>query len=192
MPSVGCLKRWQSDHTCHHSHRFYQLATKSEKWNGKPRLECADGRHPPSKTPVGVLPSMPEWRDSTEQTDWRAKQSSEVACFSEDLKCWEAWDTTCGHKAKNITPLIVCRSEALKEEELDTLPWRDERGPSSIRRTLEGSQRPRRGNFWETGWSANGLFRMRRYQLELNWTEPAFYNYDKNKSDSWNTTGWKN
>ena len=46
----------QSDHTCHHPHRFNELATKSEKWNGKPRLECVDGRHPPSKTPVGVLP----------------------------------------------------------------------------------------------------------------------------------------
>ena len=32
------------------------LATKSEKWNGKPRLERVDGRHPSSKTPVGVLP----------------------------------------------------------------------------------------------------------------------------------------
>ena len=29
---------------------------KCEKWNGKPRLECVDGRHPPWKTPVGLLP----------------------------------------------------------------------------------------------------------------------------------------
>ena len=27
----------------HHPHRFNELATKSEKWNGKPRLECVDG-----------------------------------------------------------------------------------------------------------------------------------------------------
>ena len=47
------------------------------------------------------------------------------------------------------------------------LPWKDERGPSSIRRRLEHW-----GNFWETGWSAYGLFRARRYHLELNWTEP--------------------
>ena len=53
---MDCLKRCQSDHTCHHSHRFNKLATKSEKWNGKPRLDCVDGRHPPSKTPVGILP----------------------------------------------------------------------------------------------------------------------------------------
>ena len=33
-----------------------ELATKSEQWNGKHRLECVSGWHPPSKTPVGVLP----------------------------------------------------------------------------------------------------------------------------------------
>ena len=31
-------KRSQSDHTCHHPHRFSELATK--KWNGRPRLAC--------------------------------------------------------------------------------------------------------------------------------------------------------
>ena len=58
----------------------------SRAWN-------VDGRHPPSKTPVGVQP--PEWRETTEQTDWRAKQPSQVACFSEDLKCWGARE---GHR----------------------------------------------------------------------------------------------
>ena len=101
---------------------------------------------------------MLEWRETTEQIDWRAKEPSQVACFSEDLKCWKAWDTTCGNKAKDITPLIAWRREALKEEAIDNLPWKDERGPSSIRWTLEGFQRPRWGNLWETGWSAYGLF----------------------------------
>ena len=42
---------------------------------------------------------MPEWREMTEQTGWRVKQPSQVACFSEDLKCWGAWDTTSqGHQ----------------------------------------------------------------------------------------------
>ena len=27
-----------------------------KKWNGKPRVKCVNGRHPPSKTPVVVLP----------------------------------------------------------------------------------------------------------------------------------------
>ena len=55
-PPPDCLKRWQSDHTCHHLHRFDEHSAKSEKWNGKPRLECVNGRHPPSKTPVDILP----------------------------------------------------------------------------------------------------------------------------------------
>ena len=29
---------------------------KSEKWNGKPRLECVNGQRPSLKTPVGVPP----------------------------------------------------------------------------------------------------------------------------------------
>ena len=46
MPSAGLP----------HPHRLNELATESGKWNGKSRLECVDGRHPSSKTPVGVLP----------------------------------------------------------------------------------------------------------------------------------------
>ena len=125
------------------------------------------------------------------------------------MKCWEAWDTTCGHKVKDITPLITWRREALEEEAFQWflwltmalsrpfkedslyLPWKDERGPSSIRRTLELFQRQRWGNFWETGWSASGLFRAHRNHVELNWTEPnsqtqrlcAMYKYE---SDDWN------
>ena len=30
----------------------------------------------------------------------------QVACILGDLKCWGAWDTTCRHKAKAITPLM--------------------------------------------------------------------------------------
>ena len=40
--------------------------------------------------------------------------------------------TTCGHKATGITPSIAWRREAL-----DDIPSKDERGPSSIWRTLE-------------------------------------------------------
>ena len=64
-----------------HSDRFNEPATKSGKWH--------------------VL-DMPE---SKEMTDKRlVKQPTCVACVSEDLMCWRAWDTTCGHKAKDITP----------------------------------------------------------------------------------------
>ena len=61
---------------------------------------------------------MPEWREMTEQIDWRAKQSSQVAYISEDLKCWWAWDTTCRHKANGNTPLITWRREGCKDEVL--------------------------------------------------------------------------
>ena len=37
------------------------------------------------------------------------------------------------HKAKAITPSISLRIEVWKEEALDDLPWKDKRGPSSVR-----------------------------------------------------------
>ena len=46
-----------------------------------------------------------------------------------------------------IVVLIAWRREALKEEALDDLPWKNEREPSSIRRTLEPFQRQCWGNF---------------------------------------------
>ena len=114
------IKRWQSDHTCRHPHRFNERATKSEKWNGKPRPECVDGRHPHSKTPMGVLSEM------TEHIDWRARQPSQMACFSEELKSWGAWETTWRHKVKEVTLTITWRRDARKEEALVYSPSRDE------------------------------------------------------------------
>ena len=149
-----CYKKWKVE---------WEL---SPDWNVSCRWSTFTFENSCGYTALG----MPEWRETTEQTDWRAKQPSQVACFTEGLKCWEAWDTTCGHKAKDITPLITWRREALKEKVLDDLPWKDERGPSSIRQTLEPFQRQHWGNLWETGWNAYGLFRVHRYHLELNWT----------------------
>ena len=111
---------------------------------------------------------MPEWREATKQVGRRAQQPSHAACFSENLKCWGAWDTTCRHKAKDITPSIAWRREVWKEEALDNLPWKDgvHKGePSSIRRTLQHW-----GNFGETGWSTYGLSLACKYHVELNWT----------------------
>ena len=48
----------------------------------------------------------------TEQMGWWGKQPSQVACVS-----------TCGCKAKDITPLTARRREAWKEEALNNLPW---------------------------------------------------------------------
>ena len=82
-------------------------------------------------------PEYAEWSEMTEQIDWLAKQPSQMICASEDLKCWGAWDITFWHIDKDIRPSIAWRRESRKEEALDDLPWQDERGPSSVRRTLE-------------------------------------------------------
>ena len=92
-----------------------------------------------------------KWNHPADRLEGKATIAK--ACFSEDQKCWGAWETTCGHKAKDIKSLIAWRREAWKEEALDDLLWKDERGPSSVRRTLEPFQRQRWGNFWETWWS---------------------------------------
>ena len=60
---------WSVFRWCHHAHRFNELATKNEKWTGKPKLECVDGRHPSSKT-VDVLP----WTCRSEGK-WRSRQT---------------------------------------------------------------------------------------------------------------------
>ena len=80
-----------------------------------------------------------EWRKTTEQIDWLAKQPSQVACFSEDLKCWEAWDTTCGHKVNHITPSIAWRREASKEEALDDLQSLKEQERAIVNQTNIGT-----------------------------------------------------
>ena len=70
---------------------------------------------------------MLEWREMTKRIDWLGKHPSQVACIyiSEDLKCCGALETTCRHKAKDITPLITWRKEVWKEEALNSLPWKD-------------------------------------------------------------------
>ena len=128
---------------------------------------------------------MPVWREMTEQIGWRAKHPSQVACFLEDLKCWEAWDTTCGHKAKDITPLVAWRRESCKEVALDDLLWKDERGPSSVRWTWNCFKGNVRETGWETGWSAYGLFWAHGYHKPLNWTYPAKYFLSVNCFSSW-------
>ena len=99
-------------------------------------------------------------------------------------KCWGARDTICGHKAKDITPSIAWRREAWKEEALDDLPWKDERGPSSTRRTLELFQRQRWGNFWETRWSAYIMGSSERVYTILNWNEMKWTDHERHHLQS--------
>ena len=97
----------------------------------------------------GTALDMPEWREMTTQIVWQAKQPLQVACISQDFMCWGAWDTMCGHKAKDSTPLTAWRREVWKEEALDDLPWKDKRGPSWITNFWIISK-AMSGNFWET------------------------------------------
>ena len=84
----------------------------------------------------------------------------------------EAWDTTCGHKVTDIAPSIAWKREAWKEEALDDLPWKDERGPSSMRRTWEPFQRQRWGKLLRDGVERIWAFpsAKRPSWTELNWT----------------------
>ena len=113
---------------------------------------------------------MPEWRETTEQIDWREKQPTQVACFSEDLKRWEGWDHTCGHKAKDITQSISWRKEAWKEEGLDDLPLIGrERAivrPTNIGKHFKGNVREASER---RGWAHTGF--SEHTDTILNWTE---------------------
>ena len=82
-PPLDCLKRWQSDHTCHHLHRFNELAT---KWKVEWEAQTGMCRWSTSTFEIScgcTALDMLEWRETTEQVDWQAKQPSQVACFSE-------------------------------------------------------------------------------------------------------------
>ena len=108
---------------------------------------------------------------SADRLSWKINATITSGSSLRRPEAWGTWDTTCRHKAKDITPSIAWRRKAFKEQALDDLPGKDERGPLSVRRTLEPFQRQRWGNFWETRWSEYGLFRAHRYHFELNWTE---------------------
>ena len=103
---------------------------------------------------------MPRWRDMTEQIDWRAKHLLQVACFSEDLKCWGAWDTTCGRKAKDIDRL----QEGGVERGSTRRSSLNVRERAIVSQTNIGTVS--KATFWETGWSAYGLFRAHMYHFE--------------------------
>lgn len=90
------------------------------------------------KTPLGyTVLHISEPRKVTKQRVWRATQPLQVVRVLEDLKRLRAWDITCRFRAKDTTPSASCRSKVSKEEALDDPPWKDEKGPLSVRPTLE-------------------------------------------------------
>ena len=58
-----------------------------------------------------VVLDLLERKETTEQTEWQTKQASKLVLVWEDLKCWGAWKTSRGHKAKGITLLIAWKGE---------------------------------------------------------------------------------
>ena len=60
--------------------------TNCERFNGKPRLTCVNGRHPPTKTSADALTwTCQSDGKMTEQVDRRAKQPPQVACVRQDF-----------------------------------------------------------------------------------------------------------
>ena len=165
-PPLDCLKRWQSNNTCHHPHRFNELATKSEKCHVPMvdiRLQkllrvCCPGH-------AGVKEN-----DRADRLAGKATLTNGLLLGRpEVLRNLRHYQQAQSQGHHNVD--CLCRREVLKEEALDDLQWKDARGQLSIRQTLEPFQRQCWGNFWEMGWSTYGLFWAHRHHLELNWTE---------------------
>ena len=114
----------------------------------------------------------------TDQIDWRTKQPPQVARVLEDVKCWRSsWCSA--HKAKDTTASIFWGREALKEEALDYLPWK-ERTRENHGRQPDEHWNCFKGNVWDmserrAGAHNYGLFRAHKCHLERNWTELNCY-----------------
>ena len=127
-PPLDCLKRWQSDHTGHHLHRFDELSAKSEKWNGKPRLECVNGRHPPSKNPVDVLP----WSCRGEGK-WLSRCNGGQSHYHEWVASQKIWSV------EELETLPAAQSQG--RDTVDSLEERGVERGSARRSSLKGRER---------------------------------------------------
>ena len=110
----------------------------------------------------------PKWM--TEQIDWRAKQPSQVACFSEDLKRWGASDTTCGHKAKNSIPSVAWRERGVERGSARRSSFKGRERAIVSQTYIATVSKATLGTILRR-WSAYGLFRAHTYYLELKWIE---------------------
>lgn len=85
---------------------------------------------------------------------WHGKPL-QVAYVSEALKCWGAWYTTSGRRAKDITPSTAWRRKrGRKRKRSTTFPER-----AIVSQTKKYWNWPKASlwNSWETGWSAYRL-----------------------------------
>ena len=134
--------------------------------DGETRVYAADNNKKPTVSAWLLWES--EWET---MLSWRQPQCAHALTHIHiNMTDQQELETTWGHKSKAVTTSITWK-RVLKEEVLDDLPWKDERGPSSVKQTLELFQRQRWGNVWHMGWSAYGLFQALKYHHELNWTD---------------------
>ena len=96
-----------------------------------------------------------------EQKNSQAKRPSQVACVSEDRQSLGAWDTTCGHKTKGITPSIAWRRERRGKRQRSTI---------ILERTREDHRQSddHWNCFYETGGACMGF--SERIDTTLNWS----------------------
>ena len=94
-----------------------------------------------------------------------------MACFSEDLEELEILPASTKPRASHHRSPGGERSVETGGARRASLKGRE---GDIVSRTLELFQRRHWGHFWETGWSAYGLFWAHIYHLELNWTSRRF------------------
>ena len=109
---------------------------------------------------------MPEWREMTEQVDWRENQPSQMACILEDPRVLRSLRHYLQAQSQGHHTICHLEERGVERGSARRSSLKGRERPSSVRQTLEPFQRQRWGNFWETGWKAYGLFRARRYHLE--------------------------
>ena len=132
---LDCLKRWQSDHTYHQPHRFDQPTIKKGKveWEMHVVFLCSTSTCKESCgcTVLNMLDS-----NRADKLAGKPTTTNGLRLWSSDL-FQELQSLPVDTKPNDITQSITWRREAWKEESLDNVPRKDEKGPSSIRRTLE-------------------------------------------------------
>ena len=69
------------------TYRVNELATKSEKWNGKPDWHVSNLTFTSENSCGCNAQEMPERTEMTKHTDWREILPSQVVCVLADLKC---------------------------------------------------------------------------------------------------------
>ena len=104
------------------------------------------------------------------------KQPSQMNCVSEDLKCWGAWDTPCGRKAKDLSHHRSPGGKRRRKNDIEMtrqgLVWTRQKNENSFKGNMLGI-------WWETAWRAHIILWASPSALRMPWTEAnwALYIY---------------